>query len=280
MFNFFKRKSKDPKEELKRLIGDYELPSFSGAVINILSKLRSPGFSIEEVSQAIRVDPSTHLKVLKIVNSAAFGLTTNVENLRHAIAMLGKSHLETIVLSQAVNKILPKFNPPFFDLRLFWACSARRASFARCFAKHFQPSRQMDAFTIGLLQDIALLVLVDAKTEVYSDIFEIWKRDKSAVLHNLENDALGFDHYVVGAILAKEWNLPKVITAGLSRSGNTGLGPYFSFLSLLRLENEEAVKESILKIFCDAPFHLEEKLVASITSEALEAAEDLSMLLR
>ena len=59
------------------------------------------------VAYQLEGDPGLNVKVLKTVNSAAFGLSTRVSNLHHAVTLLGRSRLETIVLPQAVNNILP-----------------------------------------------------------------------------------------------------------------------------------------------------------------------------
>ncbi|MFT4554355.1 MAG: HD-like signal output (HDOD) protein [Chlamydiales bacterium] len=87
MFDFFKKKKIDPKEELRKLVGDYELPRFSMAIMKILKTLRDPDFASEDVAEQLEIDPGLHVKVLKVVNSAAFGFSTDVKKLRHAVAL-------------------------------------------------------------------------------------------------------------------------------------------------------------------------------------------------
>ena len=68
----------------------------------MLAMLRDPESSMTDIAEQLQVDPGMHVKVLKTVNAAAFGLITRVTNLQHAAKLLGRSRLEAIILSHAV----------------------------------------------------------------------------------------------------------------------------------------------------------------------------------
>ena len=282
MLNFFKRRKKDPKAELEELFKDYELPSFPVAVMNILTALRNPDFSMNKVSKILEGDPGLHVKVLKTVNSAAFGLSKRVSNIHHAITLLGRSRLETIVLSQAVNKTLPEVDYPFFNMRQFWLTSARRASLARVLANHIHPASEVEAFTSGLLQDMALPILVTIKTREYENIMQIWSSDKESDLTAIEKEHLGYDHSYVGALIAEKWDLPEYLInaiAGHHNSEDIQVEPAIELVSHIRGDTVEDTSEKLADM-CVEKFGMDKEMVIKMVTSAFEDAEELSKILR
>ena len=81
MLNILKKRTKNNGQELRDLLSGYQLPSFSSAVINVLGMLRDPESAMNDIAKQLEIDPGMHVKVLKTVNSAAFGLTTKVANI-------------------------------------------------------------------------------------------------------------------------------------------------------------------------------------------------------
>jgi len=283
MLNIFRKRGKDPKDELRKLLGDYELPSFPAVVMNVLTALRDPDFSVNRIAAQLEADPGLHVKVLKTVNSAAFGLSTKVKNLHHAVALLGRSRLETIVLSQAVNRMLPKPELPFFSMRDFWLSSARRASLARVLAHRLHPATQVEAFTAGLLEDMALPILVTVKPKEYEKILGRWNTDREADLVELEREEVGFDHAVAGAMIAEEWHLPDYLIAAISAhhkyNPEIQLEPAVELASRIRCDSrEDAVK--VLAPLCGEKYGIPEETVAELVDTAFEDAEELSHMLR
>ncbi len=282
MLNFFKRRKKDPKAELEELFKDYELPSFPAAVMNILTALRNPDFSMNKVSKILEGDPGLHVKVLKTVNSAAFGLSKRVSNIHHAVTLLGRSRLETIVLSQAVNKTLPEVNYPFFNMRQFWLTSARRASLARVLANHIHPVSEVEAFTSGLLQDMALPILVTIKTREYEKIMQSWANDKESDLTAIEKEHLGYDHSYVGALIAEKWDLPDYLInaiAGHHNSDEIQVDPAVELVSHIRGDTVEDMAEKLADI-CVEKYGMNKETVIDMVKTAFEDAEELSKILR
>jgi len=283
MLNIFRKRRKDRKEDLRKLLGDYELPSFPAVVMNVLTALRDPDFSINQIAAQLETDPGLHVKVLKTVNSAAFGLSTKVKNLHHAVALLGRSRLETIVLSQAVNKILPKLELSFFSIRNFWLSSARRASLARVLAHRLHPATQVEAFTAGLLEDMALPILVTVKPKEYEKILGRWNADREADLVELEREELGFDHAAAGAMIAEEWHLPDYLITTISvhheDDPEIQLEPAVELVSRIRGDSREDAVE-ILVPLCGEKYGISEETVTEMVDTAFKDAEELSQMLR
>ena len=173
MVNFFKRKQKDPKEELKALLGDYELQRFPAAVMNVLGMLRDPHTETKDITDQIQMDLGMSIKILRLINSAAFGLTTKVSNLHHAVTILGRSRLESMLLTYAVvNTIPPTLG--CMEISCFWLASARRACLAKHIAQHLHAATQAESFTAALLQDLAIPLISEVKGPMYKGLLQKW----------------------------------------------------------------------------------------------------------
>ncbi len=208
MIRLFTKRSADPHKDLVAMLGGYELPSFRTTVVSTLRLLRDDNASSEQIAGQIELDPGLQMRVLRTVNAAAFGLSTKVSSVPHAINLLGRSRLEPLVLTVAVKDALPSGQIPGFDAGCFWHHSAVRAMAARGFARRLHPRTQEEAFAAGLLLDLAVPVLASAKGAEYVETYRSATDDPSASLVALERSSLGYDHTVAGQLIAEGWELP------------------------------------------------------------------------
>jgi HD-like signal output (HDOD) protein len=210
---FFWKKSPDPRTKLRRLIGDYQLPSFSAPAVSTLSLLRSDA-DMSQIVQRLMADPGLNVRILRRVNSAAFGLRRKVTNLEHAANLLGRSRIESLVLTAAVSDSLP--SPSGIDTAGFWQTSARRACLARHLASLLCPSQETEAFTAALLQDMAVPFLAESSLDRYAAIYKRFVIDDSSTLQEMEQGAFGYDHAQVGALMAETWGLPEPLVTAIA----------------------------------------------------------------
>jgi HD-like signal output (HDOD) protein len=242
MFSFFKKKV-DPKKKLQQILKGYTLPSFPAVVMQILQKIRSPYSSASDIAQSLSLDPGLSVKLLSIANSAAFSPTKKVENLTQAIALVGLSQLESLVLGVGVAKGIPKQTCQWHDPSEFWLTSARRAMLADELAKILCPAKESECFTAAFLQDMALPFLACHRSEDYDPIFKTWHLE-GGDLARLEREVLKWDHAEVAAWICSEWELPENIALAINNHHNPELDDEDDTLIPVRLvsilrENEE-----------------------------------------
>lgn len=275
----FTKLKKGPPVKLDELLGNFELPSFPAIVMEVLSSLRDPKVSMGGVAERLEGDPGMQVMVLKTVNSAAFGLSREVSNLQRAVAMMGRSRLEAILLTHAVKGTLPTVNSPDFSMNRFWGSAARRACLARAVARRLHPTTQVEAFTSGLLQDMALPVLIDRKREEYKKILKLWTTQENTWLDLLEKEAFHFDHSVVGGVMAKEWGLPAYLVSAIShhhdRQGRAVVEPGVKLASYLRDTDESNSLKPLLD-HADQDFGLDRSLMESLVTGSFQDAEALA----
>ncbi len=273
----FLKKSK--KSELEKLLGNYTLPSFPAAVMNVLSMIRDPESSISEIANQIQMDPGLHIKILQTVNSPVYGLMSKVSNLQHGVTLLGRSRLEAMVLSFAISDTIPASSVKGFDIKKFWITAARKASLARVLALHLHSATQAECFTAALLQDMGIPLLSSALPKKYNPVLEKWIKDKSAPLIELEKDALGYDHAYLGASMAKQWGLPEYLINAIAdhhKKGNdTSADPAIRLVAHILYSGEKYGEEQLIND-CIQEHAMDEEMAREMIDNAYSDADKYS----
>ncbi len=229
MFSFFKKKT-DPRACLARALQGYALPSFPAAVMQTLERIRDPNARASSVAETLSLDPGLSVQVLRLANSAAFSTRKKVENLTQAIALVGFSQLETMVLSVGVSTATPRDPSRGYDAVRFWRASARRGVLAHSLASVLCPAKGSECFTAGFLQDMALPLLATRDPDRYGAILEQWHRD-GGDLCSMEREVFEWDHAEVATWMCQEWDFPENIAAAIGGhhgrilNGHEVLGP-------------------------------------------------------
>jgi len=282
MVSFFKRKQKDPKEELKALLGDYELQRFPAAVMNVLGMLRDPHTETKDITDQIQMDLGMSIKILRLINSAAFGLTTKVSNLHHAVTILGRSRLESMLLTYAVATTFPP-TLDCMEISCFWLASARRACLAKHIALHLHAATQSESFIAALLQDLAVPLISEGKKLIYKDLLKKWHADKEADIDVMERELFGYDHPAIGALVAEKWALPEYLTHAIAGhhdlSEQSLAEPAVRLVSLVRYFDEDDGTERLIKT-AEKDFGIGRNMMEEMISKAFAEAEQFAETIR
>ena len=255
MISLFKKKT-DPKAGLQKALRGYSLPSFPAAIMQTLERIRDPNACASSVAEALSVDPGLSVRVLRLANSAAFSARNKVENLSQAIALVGFSQLETMVLSVGVSGAMPGRSSPGYDAVRFWRASARRGVLAHALASIFCPARGSECFTAGFLQDMAVPLLAAQDPDRYGPILERWHAE-GGDLCEMEREVYDWDHPEVATWMCHEWDFPENITAaigshhGASYDGYDQLPPV-SLVAWLREDREDGEDIGLNALTADA----------------------------
>lgn len=267
----------DPGTRILETLGDFELPNFEAAILRILEILRDPNAEPEEIGAALQTSPGLAIRLLKLVNSAAFGLSSQVNDLAHASNILGRARIESLVLGLAVRNALPRPQQNCFDPSRFWRGSFRRAALAKALAEELHPARAAESFTVGLLQDMAIPVLAMARAEDYGPVLEQWMSDTREYidLARVEAELLNTTHAEVGTLLGLHWSMPDDLVEGIENHhgfDDEGL-PAVQLVALLRDgETEMELERFILEATARFELHPDE-IIAAIKRAFRDADE-------
>ncbi len=282
MFSFFKNKA-DPNAKLKKILQGYQLPSFPALILQILQKIRNPILSASDIAQSLSLDPGLSVRLLSLANSAAFSPKNRIENLTQAIALVGLTQLESLVLGVGVGKSIPKQMCRQYDPSAFWLTSARRAMLASGLAQILCPAKESECFTAAFLQDMALPFLVCNRSDDYDSIIEKWHLE-GGDLAQLEREVLEWDHAEVATWICSEWGFPENIAFAIKNHHNPNVDNEHETLAPVRLvsilredDANDGVDEMIAN--ADAVYNISVEKMQSIVEPAFEKAKDLARMI-
>ena len=183
------------------------LPSVPAVVLEILDLCQDDNVSIGQVAKALIRDPALSAKVLKVANSAWYGVRSQITTLERAVTILGLNATLSLALSFSLVRGLRKTKTSGFDHQSYWKRCVITAAASRVIGHWAGVATGDELFLGGLLQDIGILVLNETVPESYGPLIANAK-DDHALLVQLELQELRSDHAEVGAWLLERWNLP------------------------------------------------------------------------
>jgi putative nucleotidyltransferase with HDIG domain len=177
--------------------------------------LTEPQHTRKDVASIIHLDTALSARLLRIVNSAYFGLPVRISNISQALGIIGEHELNNLVFVTAIVKSFSSTNASF-DIKEFWRNSIFIAIIARNLAKRAGLDNKEEYFLAGLLLNIGKLVLYAKEPELRATVEDEIK-STGTVDFEVEQKLLGFDHGEVGAELAANWNFPKFLIDNIAR---------------------------------------------------------------
>ena len=195
-----------------------KMPSLPTTVSRILEICNSPQTSPTDLNKVISLDPVLMGKVLKLINSAYYGLSQEITSLVRAIIMLGINTVKNLALSTAVLGTLGR-KSDFQALNMdgFWRHSLGVGVTAKLIARErkIDPRKLEDYFVAGLLHDIGKIPLNNRFPQEYVMAMSFSDRDRVS-LEKSETMALGMNHCDIGKMIVEAWKLDSNIRGVVS----------------------------------------------------------------
>lgn len=187
------------KREVRRI---KNLPTIPGVVAKISHMVENPETSAAEVGKMIAQDQVLSAKVLRMANSAFFGMSRKISNISSALMILGFEVVKGLVLTSSVFDMIQK------SMGGLWEHSIGCAAAAGAVAEALGRDDAEEILVAGLLHDLGKVVLAINMPEEVGKIRA--KVDEEHLLfHEAETAVLDFTHGEVGLWLAEHWNLPE-----------------------------------------------------------------------
>lgn len=189
-------------------IGDIAtLPEVTTRIIAVVD---DPKSTARDLHNIIKNDPALASKILKVVNSAFYGLPGQVSEIDRAIVLLGLSAVKNIAISASISRLFTAERiSDKFTARDIWRHSVAVAVASRQFCVQMgkRPFAE-EAFLAGLIHDLGLLV----ERQAYPDGLAAVIRESvkgGRLFTELEQEIIGCDHQELGAALAAKWKFPR-----------------------------------------------------------------------
>jgi putative nucleotidyltransferase with HDIG domain len=175
----------------------------------VLETCNNPQSSPNDLNRLIALDPVLAGQVLRLINSAYYSLRHPVSSLTRAIIMLGVNTVKNLVLSFAILQQLP-IAKPFGTLSpvSFWEHSVAVGVIAKWLAefKGVHLTDQEDYFVGGLLHDLGKIPLNHQFADETQQAMVLARQHRWSAVH-AESIIFGFDHSMVGGLIARKWRL-------------------------------------------------------------------------
>ena len=188
------------------------LPPIPGVFAELAQLLHDENVDLRTLGRVIGKDPAMSINVLRIANSAFYGLTNKVKTIEHAVTMLGLREITSVCMASETARILkPARGEKTVDLHAFWLHSVATAVLARIFSSQFHIEPRGQAYLAGLLHDIGQLILDRFFHDLYRQVVQL-TYDENIPLIEAETRVLGESHGTVGGWLMDKWQLPPLFS--------------------------------------------------------------------
>ncbi|HEX3855485.1 MAG TPA: HDOD domain-containing protein [Polyangiaceae bacterium] len=167
---------------------------------------RNPKARLEQVVSVLETDPGLSVRLLRLVNSAGYGLKVRVTSVRHAAVLVGTRRLHQVATTAAILDLFDAGNETAVELLEH---AAVVGSLCRYLAVHLGLPHD-ELFTCGFLHDIGKLMLLDTEGEKYAALVREYGNAPDQ-MHIQERKMFGFDHAVLGAHVLTAWNIPEPV---------------------------------------------------------------------
>lgn len=206
--------------ELQKAMGRVtEISSLPEVTMRIVEVVEDPRSTAQDMHDIVKHDPALATKILKVVNSAFYGLPSQIASLDRAIVMLGLSAVKNIALAASLSRLFrPGAISERFAARDLWAHSIAVGVCARLLAQ-VSLGQVEEAFVAGLVHDMGLLIeyqLFPQKLKAVAERCEAQPQDFCAA----EREIIGADHQAFGAALAAKWKFPPALRSVIAYHHN------------------------------------------------------------
>ena len=198
--------SDDMKKKIIKRIND--LPPMPKVLFKARQVLSDPNSSFKDISKIIETDQAIAAKILKVANSAYYGLSGMVSSIHQASVVLGYQTLEQVITMVSSASMLGQQLKGYgLNAGGLWKHSLATALASRLIALKRAPSMENDAFSVGLIHDAGKLAL-DPYIAKHRKAIDQYLKDVSPSFLSAEHHILGFDHTEIAQDLCQKWKLP------------------------------------------------------------------------
>lgn len=264
---------------LSSIINLTDLPTIKTSYQRIIHLIDADG-EIEEIVSAIESDPAISAKILRIANSAYYGIRT--ASIKQAFMYLGFKNIRDLVLSSSV---FDMFNADDLPTRLFqplWQQAFITGKIIHSLYKMMGKKALSFITSAGVLMNIGIVFFLQSFTEKYMQLIQEVKQGqddgRTPDLESMEMQMFGVTHSTAGGYLLNWWGMPfQIVEAALYH--HTPLSDavinkeYLCVLhvaehysaQLLHYENHGSFDENTLTYLGISPAGLDRKLSENIS---------------
>lgn len=166
--------------------------------------------ALEQIALVVIRDPNLTARILKLVNSPAYGLTARVDTVTRAVMLLGMGEIQKLVVTLCAVQNFSRLSSAVTNMNSFWRHAVYAGLAAQALARRARVLHPERLFVAGILHDIGTLLINHRFPEIAQQTITEAGGNEDA-LAELEARDLGFDHAYLGALMLDSWHLPPAL---------------------------------------------------------------------
>lgn len=210
------------ESDINKILKGIKIPPQPQILADLSIEMAMPNFSLNDLADIIARDIGLSGRLLKLVNSPFFGLSSKISSVHQATNLLGLNSVTNLINAVSIQDVMPHGDIELMSK--FWDSAMDIASASAQVAKSLNFVSSDEAFALGLFHNCAIPLLMQR----FDDYPQIIKESYSAPARGVpitsyENEKVGTNHSVVGYFVAKAWKLPERIGVAISLHHNAGV---------------------------------------------------------
>ncbi len=192
-----------------------EIATLPEVTVKIIQIVENPKSTARDLHEVIRNDPALAARILKVVNSAFYGLPGQISSTDRAIVLLGLSAVKNIAIAASMTRLFQGGGKiEGFTAMELWRHSIAVAVASRLItAAQGKPSVE-ESFLAGLIHDLGLLVERQVYPRKLADVIARFQTEGTSFVA-MEEEVIGADHQAFGMALASKWRFPRALCTAI-----------------------------------------------------------------
>ncbi len=194
----------------------HKVPQIPEVVRELIAQVNNPDFDFNAIAKNVEKEQVIALKVLRLVNSAHFGLSRKIGSIDEAVVLLGMGQLKTLIIASGIVSSVSDI--PGIDIKEFWADSFLTATYAKWLAEQAGLENSETVYTAGLLSGLGIILIHLAAPKVANEIDQHIKAGESRP--DYERKRLGFTSEEACAALCERWQFARELVDTVRFAGD------------------------------------------------------------
>ena len=177
--------------------------------VKIIDLVEDPDSTAQDLHLIISNDPALCSRVLKVVNSAFYGLPGQIGSINRAIILLGLNAVKNIAIAASLAKLFRGGRlSPHFSARDLWMHSIGVAAGVKLLSDRIELGLPDEAFLGGLIHDIGIMVEMQALRTKLIEVLA-HRHEAGGSFIAAEDKVIGANHQHFGQALCEKWKFPR-----------------------------------------------------------------------
>jgi putative nucleotidyltransferase with HDIG domain len=184
------------------------IPAFPAVAMKVVALMDSPNYSIMDVADLVKYDQAITANILRICNSAYFGLRHKVVTINDAVMRLGQQNIVRAVQAAGASTFYKKAKGYGLEANKLWEHSVGVALMTQILSRRIFKCEDAKLYTTALLHDIGKVIMGEFVDESFPQIHDLVSKEGISFL-DAEEKIIGINHADLGGRMASQWNFPK-----------------------------------------------------------------------